>query len=54
MKTVEIPKGFDTTVDQNKLEKLKKLFLEESAKNPELYDQRDIDHIKNSDLHLVR
>lgn len=54
MKDVEIPTGFDLTVDQSKIEQLKKLFFEEYEKNPDLYDERDVNHLRNSDLHAVR
>lgn len=54
MKTIELPAGFDLTVDQKKIEQLKQLFFEEYEKNPDLYDERDVNHLKGSDLHAIR
>lgn len=53
MKT-DLPVGFDTTCDQKKIDELKKLFFEEHEKNPGLYDERDVDHLRKSDLHAIR
>lgn len=54
MKTIEIPAGFDLTVDQTKIEQLKKAFFEEHEQNPDLYDERDVQHLRDSDLHAIR
>lgn len=50
----DLPPGFDTTCDQKKIDELKKLFFEEYEKNPDLYDERDVDHLRKSDLHATR
>ena len=50
----DLPPGFDLTVDQIKVDQIKRLFFEDYEKNSELYDERDVNHLRKSDLHVIR